>query len=352
MTDDIYRELQEYLNSLPVGFPKTESGIELAILRKIYQPDEAKMAILMTPIPETAQAFSQRTGVDPDESSRMLERMASKGQIFRTKKGEASSYHVIPFIPGIYEYQIENMDGEFAEMMEQYFEEGMCPTIHKGEIPLFRSLPIEENLQGMEIMPYDQVTEIIRKQSSIAIIDCVCRKERRLAGHECSHIDDVCIIFSHLARYAVDNGWTQLCSADEAIEAMRRAEQDGLVHSPINALRPMGICNCCGCCCGVLRGMTQFNLPPTQCIRSDFYCQAYAEACTGCEECIERCYFGALTLADDTIRLDREKCIGCGLCVSTCPTEALKLLHKSPEEIQPLPASLGELFITLAEDKI
>ena len=109
MTDDIYRQLQEYLDSLPVGFPKTESGIELAILRKIYQPDEAKIAVLMTPIPETSRAFSQRTGIDPDEASRMLERMASKGQIFRMKKGKASSYHVIPFIPGIYEYQIENM---------------------------------------------------------------------------------------------------------------------------------------------------------------------------------------------------------------------------------------------------
>ena len=34
----------------------------------------------------------------------------------------------------------------------------------------------------------------------------------------------------------------------------------------------------------------------------------------------ERCPVEALTLQEDTVRLDTNSCIGCGLCVTTCPS--------------------------------
>ena len=41
MSDEIYSRLADALDRLPNGFPRTESNVELRILRKIYSPEEA-----------------------------------------------------------------------------------------------------------------------------------------------------------------------------------------------------------------------------------------------------------------------------------------------------------------------
>ncbi len=352
MSDEIYDRLQEHLDRLPVGFPKTESGVEIVILKKIFEPEEAEMAVHLHPLPETVDAFCQRTGIEPKKAEEMLERMADKGQIFRMKRDGEIHYCAASFVPGIWEYQLNKLDKELAEMVERYFDEAMSKAIAKGSIPIFRALPVDENLSmEMEVMPYDRVKEIIRSQRTIALADCICRKEKRLAGHDCNHIDDVCLLFSHMARYYVENGLARFITVDEAIDALDRAEKDGLVHSPQNAQRPMGFCNCCGCCCGILRGITHQNLPPSKVIRADFYCISDPEVCSGCGECKERCQVNAIDLIDDVAVVNRDQCIGCGLCVSTCPTEAMKLISKPPEELSAPPASVGEIFMKLAAEK-
>ena len=42
---DIYRNLQEYLDELPIGFPATESGVEIRILKHLFTPEEAEIAL-------------------------------------------------------------------------------------------------------------------------------------------------------------------------------------------------------------------------------------------------------------------------------------------------------------------
>jgi hypothetical protein len=42
VSDRVYQKLQEHLDSFPVGFSKTESGIEITILKKIFEPGEPK----------------------------------------------------------------------------------------------------------------------------------------------------------------------------------------------------------------------------------------------------------------------------------------------------------------------
>ena len=43
MSDEVYYKLAEVLDSLPNGFPATESGVEIRLLKKIFQPDEAEL---------------------------------------------------------------------------------------------------------------------------------------------------------------------------------------------------------------------------------------------------------------------------------------------------------------------
>jgi hypothetical protein len=50
---DVYERLAKKLDSLPNGYPATESGVELKLLKKIFTPEEAEMTMNMRPMPET-----------------------------------------------------------------------------------------------------------------------------------------------------------------------------------------------------------------------------------------------------------------------------------------------------------
>ena len=43
MDQDIYQRLAQHLDNLPGGFPPTESGVELRILRRLFTPEEAEL---------------------------------------------------------------------------------------------------------------------------------------------------------------------------------------------------------------------------------------------------------------------------------------------------------------------
>lgn len=117
------------------------------------------------------------------------------------------------------------------------------------------------------------------------------------------------------------------------------AERAGLVHLTWNVESGhYFICNCCGCCCGVLRSINELGINATDAINSYYYAQIDPELCDGCGVCKDdRCQVNAIEAGDETYQIIRENCIGCGLCVSTCPMEAISLIRKATEEISPPP---------------
>ena len=135
--------------------------------------------------------------------------------------------------------------------------------------------------------------------------------------------------------------YDRLC--DEMVES-------GLIATAENYLSdPHGImCLCCGCCCSNVRGRTRWD-NPTAVLPSAFVPQA-SDECVMCETCVDRCFFGALSMDDDAERsvVDPEKCIGCGVCTITCQTEALKL-HRFDRLSKPFDTAI-ELGVTVARD--
>ena len=45
MTDQAYEDLAGALDRLPGGFPRTKSGVEITILQKLFEPEEARLAV-------------------------------------------------------------------------------------------------------------------------------------------------------------------------------------------------------------------------------------------------------------------------------------------------------------------
>jgi len=48
---DIYRQLQRSLDEMPVGFPASSSGVEIRILKRLFTPEEAGLAVALSALP-------------------------------------------------------------------------------------------------------------------------------------------------------------------------------------------------------------------------------------------------------------------------------------------------------------
>ena len=81
MEKDIYQKLAHHLDNLPGGFPPTENGVELRILRRLFSPEEAELALHLTLIPEEPRVIARRTKLGIEEAAHRLEEMAGKGLI-------------------------------------------------------------------------------------------------------------------------------------------------------------------------------------------------------------------------------------------------------------------------------
>jgi len=86
MTDDVFERLAEALDRLPNGFPRTDSGVEIRILQKIFSPEEAALASQLTGRLESVDEIARRTGQPAGEVSRQLFKMVRRGMVWLDKQ--------------------------------------------------------------------------------------------------------------------------------------------------------------------------------------------------------------------------------------------------------------------------
>ncbi len=329
MKDDVYKKLAKLLDSLPQGFPPTPDGLEIRILKKIFTPEEAELFCELSLKFETVDDIAQRTGRDKKYLEEKLTQMWKRGEILGIDLGGVKLFRMIPWMVGIYEYQLNRMDKELAEMCERYL-----PYIGKrllGKSPrLMQVLPVNEQVNArQEALPYEKVSQILEEGKSFALAQCICKKEKRLVGEPCSKPEEVCLAVSKMPGVMEQfDHWGRPISREEAYEVLKKAEEAALVHLTFNTQDDTYfICNCCGCCCGVLRAINEMGI--TDAINSRYIAVIDEEKCIACGICRdERCQVRAIFEVDGTFRVDEKRCIGCGLCVLTCPEEAISLKIK------------------------
>jgi ferredoxin len=168
-------------------------------------------------------------------------------------------------------------------------------------------------------------------------MDCVCKKEQALLDNRCDKPMEVCLGIAPVPNAFENPNSGRAITREQAFEVLRKSEEAGLVHLTWNVEQGhFFICNCCGCCCGVLRGINHLGIPASTVVNSYYYAEIDPDLCTGCGTCAEeRCQVGAVQEEDDVYEVIRDKCIGCGICITTCPADAISLVRKKPEEIDP-----------------
>ncbi|MHA1932448.1 MAG: 4Fe-4S binding protein [Promethearchaeota archaeon] len=341
---DVYRELQQHIDTFPVGFPATKSGVEIRLLKKLFTPEEAEIASKLKFFYEDFESLnsihnrlsSLGMKYSIDELEEHLDNMAKKGAIKCLKSGNQKLYSAAIFILGMFEYQVNKLTKAFAKDTRQYLDEALIIEMGKS-LPLqLRTIPVGVEIdRDIDIANFDDIKMIIENADGpLSVQNCICRQSTNLTGHNCKVTSrlETCIGLGILAKMYIDMGWAREISKEEAIEIFKKNEEEGLVIQPGNAQKPHFICSCCGCCCEELYGIKTFPNPALL-VSTNHYVEIDPDLCSGCGTCFERCQLEAIEMNDDISSVDLQRCIGCGNCVLKCPSEAINLLEKESKFI-------------------
>ncbi len=352
MTDPVFRTLQQRLDHYSMGFPATTSGIEIKILEKLFSLKDAGVFLALSPKLETPETIAPRIGETPERAAGILADMSDRGLLFSLKRGDTIRYGAIPFVHGLFEFQISRMDKELAAMVRQYMAEEFKDAMSASLSSFLRVIPVHKSLEARtRVAAYDDAIKILEKADPIVISECSCRKSSTLLDKACGKPLEVCFMLGSMGQYYLDHDMGRRIDIKEAGEILTMAHDAGLVTQPATSKNPSGMCNCCGDCCGPLTSL-KGHPKPADMVFSNHFARVDPDLCTGCETCLERCQMDAVLLDQNMHAVvNRDRCIGCGLCVTTCPTDAIILEQKQTEVYQVPPENSFEQMMTMAQKR-
>ncbi|HAS74074.1 MAG TPA: pyridine nucleotide-disulfide oxidoreductase [Clostridiales bacterium UBA8960] len=285
-------------------------GPEYYALEPILTPFQAKVALFVAFRDKlSAEAIATAAGEPLDQVKEALDHLAWTGVTFwNTVDGFDMYWHDI-FVPGHLEMINNNKEivAKHPEVAEAFYYFGSKKgPMAAGIMPIgggpMRVLPIQRSIDGStKKASYEELTKHLNDAEVFSVSDCSCRTSRESMGEGCGHLkEEMCIQLGHAAEYYIKTGRGREITRDEAFEIIRRAEDNGLMHSIPNLDTPghtHAICNCCGCGCYAMRLANEF-------LNNDIVRSNYKSV------------------------VDESKCVACGECVDVCPTNALRLGQK------------------------
>ena len=260
MEETLYTRLREYIDRFSVGMNKTESGVEIEILRRIFTPDEAELYLSMTDCLEPATAIAERSGRPLAETERILAKMGKKGLLFFKTLGDEKRYAVAPYMHGLYEHQAYRKDRELSTLFDTYLTSGFIPKDRS-----LRTVPIHREVNAeAPVLPFDDIKKIIMEKKKIGLFHCPCALHSRAMGGQIESPTEVCMAFDFYAEFYVEEmkigRWI---TADEALDILLKTEEAGLVHQVGgNRENTECICNCNSTFCGILKFIKLFPSRP------------------------------------------------------------------------------------------
>lgn len=352
----VYAELREHLDKMPIGYPKTKSGIELKILRKLFTPQQAHFATYLNwkwqKFEDLYQSILDKENLSSDDFEHILNQMVKNGLINYKVEDNYKWYANAPLVVGFYEYQLKNLNKDLVKDVFHYIKEAFGFEIMRTQISQLRTVPIEQSIEPeIRISTYNNIRKIIEKANPpFAVTDCICKNATDMINRPCKITDrrEICMAVDWMAQLYIQQGWASQITKEEALNILKKNEEDGLILNIENTQEPLFFCGCCTCCCGLTAGLKKFP-NPSKLANNNYYAQVNSELCIGCDNCVERCQMEAIIMKDDKARVKDRRCIGCGNCVYICPSDAISL--KVYEDVKKPPETSEKLYASILAKK-
>lgn len=346
----VYEQLRKILDTHPTGCPDAPEIQE--ILSILFTEDEAKAALGLGFLPFDLKTVAERANMSASETEAHLESLADKGMVFTRKKDGATKYALLPVMPGIYEfpYMKGGKKSETLERLSKLWDKYMGTMVKGFGTPntaFSRILPVKKTISSVpDTLPYELVEEMIDKAKTVGLAHCACREHEE----KCDGPREACMLFDETCDYLVERGFARYITKDEMKQKLIEFDKAGLVHQVNNAQDKITfICNCCPCCCGILRANLKYGNENVF-SASGFVAECDYDSCTQCGICAdERCPVSAIEMKDKGPEINEAKCIGCGLCVTGCDFDSMKMVRRSKSQT-PAPTN-KEMGISILMDK-
>ncbi len=345
-----YRDLLQRLEAGPVSMPVPDQAPSQEGLREIleilYTPEEAALAARLPVMPSTASKISERVGLSVDELLPRLDVLADKGVVMdmvNPKTGE-TRYVLSPPVVGFFEFSLMRIEDSIpkrrmAEALDAYThgDPTFANEVFGNETKVGRTLvhetAIDEELMP-EVLDWEKATAVLADAKAISLSICYCRHKAEHLEEECDAPQETCLSLNGAAEYIARRNFGRTVEHAEALDILVECRESGLVQLADNVQRrPAYVCNCCGCCCGQLSAINEFDLQAV--VPSGYEASSDHERCNGCSRCSRACPIGAVTMIPQRVArkrkntlvpvVDAERCIGCGVCVGACKRDAMHM---------------------------
>ena len=327
-TSDVYTELMARLK-----YPQSERFRR--ILQKLVTPEEGK---LLLELPAEPAELAKKSGLDEEAAQHKLQEFMERGLIIRTSKG---LFCLARDMTQLHDANLSSaekwVDTELLDLWRDFrdaeWKQTMAGGLGDSYVQALKVIPawkaMERSPDLGELLPDEDIRELIRGADAVSVIPCPCRRSIR----RCDLPVNVCMHFNRGAEYAIGRGAGRRISAEESIAIAGEAEEAGLVHTWASSIpgKLTAICNCCRDCCDIFAiGMEVGNVEQIL-QKSRFRAEVDQDLCTGCQDCVERCFFEAIEMKDSPpskklkATIEEGKCFGCGLCAIVCEPEAITM---------------------------
>jgi ferredoxin len=325
----------------PHTAPKAEDGsiheAFISHLKLIYSPGEAEIVQHLNLLEDftSAQELAEATG----KSLETVEKILADVHLRHGVVGLENLYCLPPIqlIVNSHSFapEIKAGDIEAAQLYQEYFIQGGFYKYYEASkkgTPMARIIPVNRAIEAnQKVLAAEEAHDYILNHTTeeLSLVPCPCRtRTEKMGVRECNDKFPIgaCIMLGLAVQHFETTGLGKRVTKQQAIEYFDEMQALGLVGQTFNAsYGDFIICLCCGCCCSQVRGRTRWNNPDA--LSPSNFVPRPGEDCIGCGTCAERCFFGAITVDEETgqAEADPDKCIGCGVCTLACPQETLKL---------------------------
>ncbi|MFH1756049.1 MAG: 4Fe-4S dicluster domain-containing protein [Candidatus Latescibacterota bacterium] len=365
--DREYRLLRQRFDRQVTGAP--DSPVMLKILKLLFSPQEAEIARQMPSQLTPLGTLARRLDMDVRALSDTMRDMARRGLVIDVEYNCEQYYSLPPVVIGFFEFTFMRAREdipmkELAQLFDTYMKQDdrFPRSVFKGPTQIGRSLVHEEALPNgngdhTEILDWERASHVVQTATSWGVSMCACRHKASHLGKACDRALENCMSFNYAADSLIRQGLAREITASEAMQVLEASKAAGLAQTGDNVQKVVTyICNCCGCCCGMMDALKRFDIR-NAIVTSNWIADVDMDKCTGCGKCAEACLVDAIEIIKldmggkkpKKAKRDETLCLGCGVCKAACEFGGMSM---KPREKRPIvPETAYDRIVTMAIER-